>query len=349
MASLAKDRALRMIASAARHGGLVAHARRLSVAKCVILAYHSISPISDSEPSCLDIAGMRITPSAFRAQMEYIARHYNVISLEEALRSWSSRSPLPPRSCVITLDDGYLDAYEHAVPILENLGMKATFFIIGKVLKSHESPWLHRMHFLLDSVGLYRFHAALRQLAPDFFTSTVPSKSLLSAHIWHLFTSKDMHFRRELLERLNALLGVESATGYPFMQSGQVVALRQRGFEIGCHSYEHEYMKNLSREEILADLSKSRAALESALGFTPRTFCVPFGAFNDTLLTALREEGFLCACNSNHGLNDSSTNCFALMRIGIRSEMSFSQFTWHISGLHERTRNLCHAIGLRTS
>ena len=340
-----RDQAVRLVASVARRSGLSAYARRMSADKCLILAYHSIGPVPHGEPSCLDISGMRITPPVFRAQMEYVARHYNVIGLEDALRGWSSGSPLPPRSCVITLDDGYLDSYERAVPILESLGLKATFFVIGKLLTSPESPWLHRLQFLLDSVGLLRLHAALRQFAPDFFPPGIPSKRLLCGHIWRFFTSTGMDFRRRLLDRLNTLLGVDAASGYPFMRSGQVVALRDRGFDIGCHSYEHEYMIHLTREEILADLRKSRAALKNVLGGAPNTFCVPFGAYNDTLVAALKEEGFLCACNSNRGLNDSSTNRFGLMRIGIGSEMTFSQFTWHISGLHERTRKLYSSMG----
>ncbi|WP_232210471.1 polysaccharide deacetylase family protein [Nitrococcus mobilis] len=55
---------------------------------------------------------------------------YNVISLDEAVAGLFDDRPLPPRSVVLTFDDGYEGFHEHAFPILAQHGFTATIFIV---------------------------------------------------------------------------------------------------------------------------------------------------------------------------------------------------------------------------
>ncbi|EAR20429.1 polysaccharide deacetylase family protein [Nitrococcus mobilis Nb-231] len=67
----------------------------------------------------------------FRSQMNYLKSFdYNVISLDEAVAGLFDDRPLPPRSVVLTFDDGYEGFHEHAFPILAQHGFTATIFIV---------------------------------------------------------------------------------------------------------------------------------------------------------------------------------------------------------------------------
>ncbi len=66
--------------------------------------------------------------ASFRQLMGWIKECFNVLPLDEAVRHLSERS-LPPRAASITFDDGYVDNFHIARPILESLGLTATFFI----------------------------------------------------------------------------------------------------------------------------------------------------------------------------------------------------------------------------
>src|SRR6267378_8155126 len=73
-----------------------------------VLMYHYIR----FNPDPRDAAGftLSVTPLAFHAQMAYLARnHFNVIPLSRAVAAIRSHQPLPPRSVVLTFDDGYVD------------------------------------------------------------------------------------------------------------------------------------------------------------------------------------------------------------------------------------------------
>jgi len=86
-----------------------------------ILCYHRFGP----RPSQLAVA-----PAAFEAQMDYLARNgYHVIPLSRLIGFLERSEPIPRKSVVLTIDDGYRSTYEVAYPILRRYGFTATVFL----------------------------------------------------------------------------------------------------------------------------------------------------------------------------------------------------------------------------
>ena len=86
-----------------------------------ILCYHRFGP----RPSQL-----AVTPAAFEAQMDYLARNgYHVIPLSSLVGFLERGEPVPRKSVVLTIDDGYRSTYEVAFPILRKYGFQATVFL----------------------------------------------------------------------------------------------------------------------------------------------------------------------------------------------------------------------------
>ena len=86
----------------------------------IILTYHSIS--AGSSP-------LHTTPSVFAAQMEWLRARARVMPIEEVVSALLERRPLPPRSVVLTFDDGFEDFHSNAAPLLLRLGFAATVFL----------------------------------------------------------------------------------------------------------------------------------------------------------------------------------------------------------------------------
>ena len=113
VASLARRAALRW---AAWRGGAGGEAPSVQGA---ILTYHSISP----EPS-----SVAIHPELFRSQMERLARSsWKVLTVRELVERRGEEIP----KMAVTFDDGFADFHRYALPILQELGLTATVYVVA--------------------------------------------------------------------------------------------------------------------------------------------------------------------------------------------------------------------------
>ncbi len=94
-----------------------------------ILMYHHIADIGPTADAIR--RDLSVSPANFEAQLSYLARHsYHTISLADLLAHLEKGQVLPPKSIVLTFDDGYQDNYAHAFRLLKQYGFSGTFFII---------------------------------------------------------------------------------------------------------------------------------------------------------------------------------------------------------------------------
>ncbi|MGF1506961.1 MAG: polysaccharide deacetylase family protein [Anaerolineae bacterium] len=107
-----------------------------------ILMYHYVSvPPADADVYRLDLS---VRPDEFRAQMQWLADNgYETISLYDlAYRLATGKPDLPEKPVILTFDDGYVDNYENAFPILEEFGFDAAFFILTDVTDDNQAAYM---------------------------------------------------------------------------------------------------------------------------------------------------------------------------------------------------------------
>ena len=92
-------------------------------AQVIIFCYHRLV-------DKIRYPGTEITPAAFEAQMKELKdRGITVISLQDLLSWKRGEKNIPPRSAVVTFDDGWKSQYEVAWPIMKKYGYPFTMFI----------------------------------------------------------------------------------------------------------------------------------------------------------------------------------------------------------------------------
>ena len=90
-----------------------------------ILMYHMISPHLPKNQSKFN--RLRVTPESFEKQLHWLHQnHWHTMSMAELAACQS----IPPKTVVLTFDDGYADNYIHAFPLLKRYNMKATIYIV---------------------------------------------------------------------------------------------------------------------------------------------------------------------------------------------------------------------------
>ena len=94
----------------------------------IVLMYHHIYKYDDS---CDLPKELYIEPEIFSKQMDFLLKHnYIPITLEDLSKSYNDNTfKLPKKSILITFDDGWLDNYTKAFPILKEKNIKANIFI----------------------------------------------------------------------------------------------------------------------------------------------------------------------------------------------------------------------------
>jgi peptidoglycan/xylan/chitin deacetylase (PgdA/CDA1 family) len=89
-----------------------------------ILTYHRFVP---KGRRCDKLA---VNGRSFAKQLAYLRdNHYSVISFSQLADFIEGKAAIPPKSVILTIDDGYRSAYDVAYPILRKFGQKATIFI----------------------------------------------------------------------------------------------------------------------------------------------------------------------------------------------------------------------------
>ncbi len=108
----------------------------------LILMYHDLAPKRDERFRLFPV--LCTTPETFHQQVEWLQRHLEVISMDEAERRLREGTASDGRAVVITSDDGWTGFYKEAV----SLGIQATVYVTTCVLEGR-LPWYVRWRLLL--------------------------------------------------------------------------------------------------------------------------------------------------------------------------------------------------------
>ena len=257
----------------------------------LVLCYHRVN--DDGHPF---FGG---TPKAlFREQMEVLREHFTVRPLAEL-----ALGAAPKNAVAITFDDGYRDNYTEAFPILRELGLSATIFLVTDSIDGNRMIW-HDVIF----DAYHRSAAAIDK--PRELEATLRSVRRASPEARE----------RIVEETLQKLEVTPRASGWEKLSWGEVREMSRAGIGFGAHTLDHAILSRVSPEEARRQVRGSKERIEAELGSKVTTFAYPNGGpddFDETTKTILREEGFVSAVTTLPGANDAATDRLELRRVGM--------------------------------
>lgn len=238
-----------------------------------IFVYHSIN----ARPG-----PWTVSTHCFEAQMQYLAANgYTALRANALVDFIEGKAKLPRRSVLITFDDGYLDNYVYAFPILERFGLHGVIFAV--------TGWIGE--------GPPRSHAGMGRsvVLPECLNpgerETVIAEGRVDA----------MMLRWSEIKAMEAS-GVMEAHSH-------------------THSHIHwdrQYLDPCVRVARLEeDLVRSRAALRDHLGRDSRHLCWPFGYYEAGFNETAEKAGFSARYSVHQGVCVPGMNLECLPRIGI--------------------------------
>jgi len=314
--------------------GLLARCERARAGTLTILTYHRVLPDQLAHAYALDVP--TLPESHYRMQMALVAERFVVLPLREALDAL--RRGARDALMAITFDDGYDDNANLAAPILDENGIRATFFLVSDFVLANRPMWFDLIActwtdlgpgvVLEDSNGMLdarpsRLHDLLRALK-----------------------GCDPQRREALAARLAARLN-PAVLPQP-MTPHQARELAERGHEIASHSKTHPLLPQLDDETLMRELTASRDALADLLGGRPDGLCYPNGDHDARVVDAARDAGYTYACTTSPGVNLPDVDPYRLCRIDMttratsdaRGYPSTCATRAQIALLHERLQRM---------
>ncbi len=301
------------IAACFYYSGLIRLARRWAQRpgqRLIILNYHSA------------IGGN------LRSHLLYLHRHYRMLHLEEALKELYTpkkveqardrRTPL-----VLTFDDGYRDNYTHVFPLVRELQVPITIFLVPGYVESGDHFWW------LEAERLTRH--------------TLVDKAMIEGHTYYLKQAKDRvllaraiddHLRHaaSVAEREAFLTTAQEALAVPSssvteeealalpLTWAQIREMEESGWvSFGAHTMHHPILSRLTDPaEILYEIDACRTALEQGLGHPVYALAYPFGQpeeVGEEAARAAERAAYNWVVTTVHGINTPRSSPHHLLRI----------------------------------
>jgi peptidoglycan/xylan/chitin deacetylase (PgdA/CDA1 family) len=247
-------------------------------------------------------------------QLKYLRRFATIVPLTPALKTLSAGDLLPSRAVALTFDDGYQDNLNLAVPLLQELGLPATFFLIPGLLSREVKPWweLIAWGFTCSSRTTVTWRG--RVLA----TRDAPGRR---SFLWVAEQLK-MFDRGGLEKAVADLLEMLEPKGKPsddelFLDWDGARQLVQQGFAVGSHSMYHTVLSRETPDEQVRNLVTSRARLEAELGVPADVIAYPSGTqadYNGSTVDAARRAGHIYGLAAHAGVHTHRTSPYAIPR-----------------------------------
>jgi peptidoglycan/xylan/chitin deacetylase (PgdA/CDA1 family) len=294
-----------------------------------LIMYHSV--LDDPGSVETTLGGIAHSAAVFRGQMEVLARHFNVVNMDQVLSFVKGEAELPNRSVVVTFDDGYADNYHVASPILSNVGIPAIFYVTVGCIDQSTLPWPARLRFAFLTSAKHEWTSPGGRVWPIHSSEArVKAFDHASEYIARLSGAA----QNELLATIYGDLETEVANTLDglMMTWDEVRGLTSNGHTIGSHTVTHPNMAWVKEEDARAEFLESKQRLEIELERPVIHFSYPCPVlqphWKDKTVELSREAGYKTAVTTNGGMVRRNDEPLCLRRI--RPTKTIEGLRWNL-------------------
>ncbi|MCI7442235.1 MAG: polysaccharide deacetylase family protein [Clostridium sp.] len=180
-----------------------------------VLYYHSVDPSEANE--------VIISPEKLKEQLTFIKDSgYTTLTISELNDYILNNTPIPEKSIVITFDDGYADNYINAFPILKELDIKATIFVISN---------------FTDKDGYYMTSQQIKEMSD--YGIDIQSHTASHSHLNQLTYEEQLSELKTSKEKLESIIGKPIiSVAYPFgdYDDNTILASEEAGYSLAFNT-----------------------------------------------------------------------------------------------------------------
>ena len=289
-----------------------------------VIAYHRVvADIVKAEKE--SIYGIVVSAATFRRHCELLHQAYDVVSLETARHFLDGERKVRRPLAVITFDDGYLDFYEEAFPILNEFGLPATVFLPTEFVGKNK-PLAHDRLFWLVKQAIEKsvpisgalIKAGVAENVAGEFTH---SRNLLKLTDLLVFLPNEL--REKVIVELEKDLGdkfEDYPREYQLLDWNMVREMSRKGINFGAHTANHVVLPLEDEDSLEREITASKTELERELGSKVVSFAYPNGEYNARVRQLIAQAGFKVAVTTEKKINEPGADLLTLGRISLCEE-----------------------------
>ena len=283
-----------------------------------ILNYHHILPDNLIENNLL--FNFSHSVSVFKTQMNILSKRFTL----------THRFKLQ-NSAMITFDDGAINNYTYAVPILNEFNVKGYFFIIDERLRNSDLLWVDKWFLWLSKIpyGVYNI------LGVEIIIANEEDRYVAHNKLWSMLrASYDVDGILKVMNQIYSLNNFQdyierNDLRFSSVTQKEIDLMIRNGHFIGSHSTKH----NIFSLQAKAELTKELTTIITSPIYNTKVFAIPFGTnaeANNEIFSIIVKCGFntilLNQIESKHPL------CFG--RINLPNTSNTYMIEAYLSGLH---------------
>ena len=283
-----------------------------------VLMFHRVLDPGDPRWRTCD-PDYTLSARLFRECLELVVRHYTIVRMDDVLRARDGAIPLPPRSLLITFDDGWQDNFEYALPVLRRMALPAAIFVVGEAVDRKPAYFQERIVAAwrsgkLDAaaLGAMRVQAGIGE-SPDGDSGLPAVRRVIAA-----LESLDPDRRRKLLARFEEILDDDQRHN---LSASELRQMADAGVCIGAHGMTHTPLTLAASVE--AEVVNARRALARLIGGNSGavdTLSCPHGQYSRAVVETAMKAGCRLVFTSDPALNDVLPRpSHLLARVGLES------------------------------
>lgn len=292
--------------------------------KAFILMYHRVLCEDCSRDTYIQ-PGMFVTCKSFERQVSFLSERYQILLLEELIEK-INRNEKIGGCCAITFDDGWMDNYTNAFPVLKKYQAPATIFLATAFIGTSRLFWPEEICWHLErqspvgqatancSSPVLRFRREVENYPSD-------NRDFFLNKVIEVFKGYSPDDRNSVLEYFRGM----GRFPYPLRQMlswEEADEMSKSGLiAFGAHTAEHEILDQLPISKVKGEISRSKEDIEQKLGVSVTTFAYPNGNSNENIQEILQECKFVGAVTTRKGFLGRHTQLLEIPRIGIHEDI----------------------------
>ena len=244
-----------------------------------------------------------ISAHLFHQCLELLVKHYTIVSLDDVLRAKERAMSLPPRSLLLTFDDGWQDNFEYALPILKRMKLPAALFVVADAVNRSSAYFQEQVvaAWRRGTLGAKELRSMSEWAGVAAMPSSGPADTAAIRRLIGALESLDPEKRREILGRFSSILRDSERHN---LSTDELQEMSRSGIRIGAHGMTHAPLTSVAsaRDEIVQARNRLSTLLNDPANSIDTLSC-PHGKYDTAVVRSALQAGCKLIFTSQPALN----------------------------------------------